>query len=319
MEPTYKTFDRRVVAIDLVRGLIMVLMALDHTRDFFSRAGFDPLDLQKTHAALFLTRWVTHYCAPLFIFLSGTSAFLSLDRNGNRASQSRLLLTRGLLLIVLELTLVRWTGWNFGLEMHRVTAGVLWAIGWSMICLSALLQLRLQVIGLVGLIMMAGHNLLDGLRPEQFGGFGWLWQILHARGAFDFGPGLRFNAYYPLIPWIGVMAPVLLSARYSFRIRPHDASCYYAGGWPDSGVHRAAPGKSLRRCGAMVDAAVGPLHPPVLPKMHEVSTFAALPPDDPGAGTAPSWRSWTAPFPGGCSRSMCSARSPCFSTFSIYP
>ncbi|HUL10825.1 MAG TPA: heparan-alpha-glucosaminide N-acetyltransferase domain-containing protein [Methylococcaceae bacterium] len=206
MEQAQKIFDRRVVAIDLVRGMIMVLMALDHTRDFFSRADFDPLDLQKTHAALFLTRWVTHFCAPLFIFLSGASTFLSLARHADPAGQSRLLLTRGALLILLELTLVRWTGWNFGLEMHRVGAGVLWAIGWSMICLSILIRLRLSVVGLVGLIMIVGHNLLDGLGAERFGHWGWLWQILHAGGGFEYGPGLRFVAIYPLIPWIGVMA-----------------------------------------------------------------------------------------------------------------
>ena len=206
MEPTQKIFDRRIVAIDLVRGMIMVLMALDHTRDYFSQAGFDPLDLQKTHAALFFSRWVTHYCAPLFIFLSGASTFLSLARNGDRDAQSRLLLTRGALLIVLELTLVRWVGWNFGLEMQRIRVGVLWAIGWSMICLSVLIRFRLRVIGWVGLIMIVGHNLLDGVGLEEFGGWGWFWQILHAGGGFDYGPGLRFVASYPLIPWIGVMA-----------------------------------------------------------------------------------------------------------------
>jgi uncharacterized membrane protein len=204
MEP--KTFDRRVVAIDLMRGLIMVLMALDHTRDYFSRADFDPLDLQRTDAALFLTRWITHYCAPLFVLLSGTSSYLSLSRNGDARAQARLLLTRGALLIVLDLTLVRWTGWNFSLDMGRIRVGVLWAIGWSMVFLGSLLRLRLKTLGGAGLILIAGHNLLDGLRPEHFGGWGWLWQILHAGGGFDYAGGRRFIASYPLIPWIGVMA-----------------------------------------------------------------------------------------------------------------
>lgn len=206
MEP--KTYDRRVVAIDLVRGLIMVLMALDHTRDYFSRADFDPLDIQRTDAALFLTRWITHYCAPLFVFLSGVSSYLSLARSGDRGAQSRLLLTRGALLILLDLTLIRWAGWNFSLDMGRIRVGVLWAIGWSMVVLGGLIRsrFRLRTIGVIGLAMMAGHNLLDGWLPEHFGDWGWLWQILHAGGGFDYGAGRRFIASYPLVPWIGVMA-----------------------------------------------------------------------------------------------------------------
>lgn len=205
-EYTQKVFGRRIVAIDLLRGIIMVLMALDHTRDYFSRADFDPLDLQKTHAALFLTRWVTHYCAPLFIFLSGASTYLSLASRGDAGGQSRLLLARGAFLILLELTVLRWLGWNFGLEMDRIWAGVLWAIGWSMICLSVLIRFPLPVAGLLGLSMIAGHNLLDGIGVEQFGRWGWLWRILHAGGTIDYGPGLHFTAAYRLIPWVGVMA-----------------------------------------------------------------------------------------------------------------
>lgn len=202
----YKTFDRRIVAIDLVRGIVMILMALDHTRDYFSRFEFDSLDLQQTFPALFLTRWITHYCAPLFIFLSGTSTFLSLARNGDRAGQSRLLLARGALLILLELTVVRWLGWHFGLDMDHITAGVLWAIGWSMIVLSALIHFPLWVAALFGVGLMAGHNLLDEIGPERFGAWGWLWQVLHAGGTFEYAPGLSFKATYRLFPWVGVMA-----------------------------------------------------------------------------------------------------------------
>lgn len=204
--PGTKTFDGRVVAIDLLRGLIMILMALDHTRDFFSSADFNPLDLQKTHAALFLTRWITHFCAPLFIFLSGVSTFLSLTRGGDLAAQSRLLMLRGTLLILLELTIIHWFGWTFSIEMRAIWVGVLWAIGWSMLCLSLLIRLRREVAAAVGILMIVGHNLFDGLRPEQWGAWGWLWQVLHAGGGFDFGDGRRFIASYPLIPWIGVMA-----------------------------------------------------------------------------------------------------------------
>lgn len=202
----HNSFDRRVLAIDLVRGLVMVLMALDHTRDYFSSANFDPLDLQRTDATLFFTRWITHFCAPLFIFLSGASSYLSLTRNGDARGQSRLLLSRGALLILLDLTVIRWTGWNFSLDMVRIRVGVLWAIGWSMIVLAGLIRLRLQLIAAIGLTLMLGHNLLDPLRPEDFGAWGWLWQVIHAGGGFEFGNGRRFIASYPLVPWIGVMA-----------------------------------------------------------------------------------------------------------------
>lgn len=214
--PGGRGIDQRVVAIDLARGLVMVLMALDHTRDFFSHAGFNPLDLEKTSTALFITRWVTHFCAPLFIFLSGVSACLSLALHGDPAGQARLLRQRGFLLILLELTVVRWAGWRFSLDMEHIGAGVLWAIGWSMLFLSLLVGFRPRVAGLTGVAMMLGHNLLDGLGPESFGGYGGIWRILHAGGGFDFGTGRRFVAIYPLIPWLGVMAagfgfgPVLL-------------------------------------------------------------------------------------------------------------
>jgi len=206
MEPAPKIFDRRILAIDLVRGSVMILMALDHTRDFFSQATFDPLDLDQTSPALFFTRWITHFCAPLFLFLSGSSTYLSYSRTGDAAAQSRLLRMRGALLILLELSLVRWIGWNFSLDTQRVRVGVLWAIGWSMIVLSFLIRLRPAVIATFAILVCAGHNLLDGIHPDQFGSAGWLWQILHAGGAFEYGDGRRLLAAYPLIPWIAVMA-----------------------------------------------------------------------------------------------------------------
>jgi uncharacterized membrane protein len=196
----------RLDSVDLLRGLIMILMALDHTRGFFSNATFYPLDLDKTNVPLFLTRWFTHYCAPLFVFLAGAGAFLSSTRGKTKGELSWYLVTRGAWLILLEITIIRWTGWSFSLDMHFIGVGVIWAIGWSMIALAGLIHLPLSAVALFGVIMIAGHNALDPIRPESFGPLAWLWQILHTGGGFEFAPGYRFGAGYPLIPWIGVMA-----------------------------------------------------------------------------------------------------------------
>src|SRR3954471_11872181 len=154
---------RRVDSIDLLRGLVMVLMMLDHTRDYFSAAEFqfDPTDLTKTTVALFLTRWITHFCAPTFFFLAGTGAYLRRARGATPAELSRFLASRGLWLIVLEFTVVR-VGILFDLHFHAVNYGqTIWALGCSMIVLAALVHLPLGVIGAFGVIMIAVHNAFD--------------------------------------------------------------------------------------------------------------------------------------------------------------
>jgi uncharacterized membrane protein len=201
----------RLESVDLLRGLVMVLMALDHTRDFFHRgafAGWDPLDLSRTTVALFFTRWITHFCAPVFIFLAGTGAYLSLGRGKDPASLSGFLFTRGLWLIVLELTWVRWFGWAFAINLHEHWFIVIWAIGWSMIVLAGLVHLPRGAVFGFGLVLILGHNACDGVAPESWGSAGWLWRVLHAGGQFEFAalPGVKFGAGYPLIPWVGVMA-----------------------------------------------------------------------------------------------------------------
>jgi uncharacterized membrane protein len=197
----------RLDSVDLLRGWIMVLMALDHVRDFFSRESmlFDPTDLTKTYPALFFTRWITHFCAPVFFFLAGTGAFLSLGRGKTKADLSWFLVTRGLWLVLLELTLVQF-GWTFRFNFHELVGLVIWALGWSMIALAGLIHLPVWGIAAFGVVMIAGHNLLDGIRPQAFGSLAWLWTVLHVQDGFAFAPGFFFFVAYPLIPWIGVMA-----------------------------------------------------------------------------------------------------------------
>lgn len=197
----------RLDSVDLLRGLVMVIMALDHVRDFFHADAlrFDPTDLSQTNAPLFLTRWVTHFCAPVFVFLAGTGAFLSTSRGKTRGELSRFLLTRGLWLIVLELTIVRFL-WTFNLDYDFMAVQVIWALGWAMIVLAGLVYLPTWAITTFGLTMIFLHNAFDSVRAAQFGGIGWLWTILHVPGALQPREGVVFYVQYPLVPWLGVMA-----------------------------------------------------------------------------------------------------------------
>ncbi|HEX2477968.1 MAG TPA: heparan-alpha-glucosaminide N-acetyltransferase domain-containing protein [Geminicoccaceae bacterium] len=193
----------RLDAIDLLRGVVMVLMALDHTRDFFAAGGFNPRDVNDP--ALFLTRWVTHFCAPVFVFLAGTSAFLYGARGRTVREVSWFLFTRGLWLVLLELTIVRFA-WTFSVFPDLVLLQVIWAIGVSMIVLSGLIHLPRWAVGAIGIAMIAGHNLLDGIQAAQLGQLGWLWQVLHQPALLQPTPDVAVFALYPLIPWMGVMA-----------------------------------------------------------------------------------------------------------------
>jgi uncharacterized membrane protein len=192
----------RIASIDVLRGLVMALMALDHTRDFFSSSGFNPRDV--TEPALFLTRWVTHFCAPTFIFLAGLSAFLY-GREKNTWDSSRFLFTRGLWLILIDITLIKF-GWRFEFDPLRMTGGIIFVVGLSMIALAALVWLPRWVIAGVAVIMLAGHNLLDSVTADEFGGAFWTWNLLHEPGLIHLGDGAQLYVLYPLIPWIGVMA-----------------------------------------------------------------------------------------------------------------
>jgi uncharacterized membrane protein len=170
------TVRSRIDSIDLLRGAVMIVMALDHTRDFFGFGGLNPRDV--TDPALFLTRWITHFCAPLFIFLAGLSAYLYGTRGRSVGEVSRFLLTRGLWLVLMEFTLVR-LGWSFGFDLNFFVGNVIWALGASMVVLSALVYLPRWAIAAVGLVMIGGHNLFDGVRAADLGSAGWIWTILH--------------------------------------------------------------------------------------------------------------------------------------------
>ena len=195
--------SKRIQSIDILRGIIMMVMALDHVRDYFHAYKGDPTDLARASTVLFFTRWLTHYCAPVFVFLSGTSAFLSMSKGKTMGEQSRQLLSRGLWLIALEVTVV-FDGWMFALDYHHIFLQVIWAIGVSMVCLSALIWLPRAVVLSIGLLMIAGHNLLDGWQPA--GRWGKVWDVLHVQGPVSYGHGNTLMIIYPLIPWIGVMA-----------------------------------------------------------------------------------------------------------------
>jgi uncharacterized membrane protein len=190
----------RVESVDVVRGVIMILMALDHTRDFFGMPGLNPTDMTSTTPALFLTRWVTHFCAPVFFLLTGTGAYLSLQRK-SPGELSRFLLTRGIWLIFLEVVLVRCLAYQFNFDYRVTMLLVLWALGWAMITLSALVRLPAFVATAFGGLLIVSHNLFDSVKSASP-----LWPILHSPGFVVNTPEHVVFVAYPLIPWIGVTA-----------------------------------------------------------------------------------------------------------------
>ena len=192
----------RLVSVDVLRGLIMVIMALDHTRDFMTYQRFAPEDVAHTSGALFFTRFITHFCAPVFAFLAGTGAFLATSRGKSIPQVSRFFWTRGLWLVLLELTIVDF-GWGF---VPWANASVIWVLGWSMVVMALIVYLPVRWIAALGLGMIATHNLLDRINPASFGKFSWLWMLVHSPGRIPITDHFSLSVRYVLIPWVGVMA-----------------------------------------------------------------------------------------------------------------
>ena len=193
---------RRLESIDLLRGVLMILMALDHTKDYFSSVvGIEPTDAAHSWPALFVTRWVTHICAPGFIALAGTSVYLQRERGKTHGQLATLLVTRGLWLVLLESTLISF-GWSFAFAPGLQ---VIWAIGVSMVFLAAVLRLPVAAIGGIGAAIVLLHNLLDPIRAARFGDGANLWRLVHERGPLIVHHQFVGMAAYPVVPWIGVI------------------------------------------------------------------------------------------------------------------
>ncbi|WP_282044316.1 DUF1624 domain-containing protein [Winogradskyella flava] len=197
----------RIESIDILRGLVMVIMALDHARDY-TNTGYmfvDPTNLQTTTPFLFFTRWITHFCAPVFVFLAGTSAFLYGSKKKSKNSLPKFLFTRGLWLVFIELTVVNFS-WTFDISLSVHIFQVIWAIGICMMILAALIYLPKKVLLALGILILLGHNLLDGITQQGTEPLSILWYYIHQ---FNFqvindGQGMLAIAY-PFLPWLGIM------------------------------------------------------------------------------------------------------------------
>src|SRR5215471_9689998 len=156
---------QRLDSVDVLRGVVMILMALDHVRDYFGVAGINPTNPATTTVPLFFTRWITHFCAPTFFLLTGTSAYLSGRRRG-KVELSRFLVTRGLWMIALDVVVLRCLGWQFNFDFRVTFLIVLWALGWAMITLALLVRWSPVVAGVFGVALIVGHNLLDRVQAS---------------------------------------------------------------------------------------------------------------------------------------------------------
>jgi uncharacterized membrane protein len=201
MQQTLSLRPKRIESIDLLKGLVMVIMALDHTRDYFhfSANYFDPGDPVHSSLPVFFTRWITHFCAPGFSFLAGLSAFMA-GRKKTKAQLSGFLFTRGLWLVFIELTIVNFA-WYFDVQFRTFGLLVIWALGISMIVLAVLIHFPRKVVLVFSIVLIFGHNLLDNIHNNSLG-----WSIIHQQNYFQLTPGTGLLVGYPVIPWIAVMS-----------------------------------------------------------------------------------------------------------------
>ncbi|RED44969.1 DUF1624 domain-containing protein [Seonamhaeicola aphaedonensis] len=200
-----KVKSTRIQSIDVLRGLVMILMALDHVRDFFYHGSFlnDPTNLETTTPILFFTRFITHYCAPVFVFLAGTAAFLY-GSNKAKPQLFKFLITRGIWLVILEIILNNLL-WKFDITYSRLILQVIWAIGISMVVLSFLIFLTKRWLLFVGLLITLGHNLLDGIIMKGTEPTSIFWYILHQPNVISLNENRDLGIFYPVLPWIGIM------------------------------------------------------------------------------------------------------------------
>jgi uncharacterized membrane protein len=205
MQQPLTSAKKRIESIDLLRGVVIIIMALDHVRDYFhaDQFLFSPTDMSKTYPALFFTRWITNFCAPAFVFLAGTSAFL-IGRRKSKKELSRFLFTRGLWLIFLEVTVVNFAWW-FNPETPFIRLQTIWSLGASMIALSILIYLPKKLILLTGLLFIFGHNLLDNIHVPGNSLKAFLWAEVNERKRFMVS-GHTIAAGYAVVPWFGIMA-----------------------------------------------------------------------------------------------------------------
>jgi uncharacterized membrane protein len=196
----------RIQSLDYLRGIVMILMVLDHTRFFFHETALtnNPEDLTTTTTALFMTRWVTHFCAPVFIFLTGTSAFLYEIKTGSKKALAKFLLTRGFILILLELTVFKFA-WEFDYSIGHFTLLVIWAIGITMIFLAGMIFFDKRILLVLGLIIVFGHNLLDPVSFPEGTFMDALWKLLHVRGWFPLGDSSGVFVLFSVLPYFGLV------------------------------------------------------------------------------------------------------------------
>jgi uncharacterized membrane protein len=195
--------QHRYATIDLLRAIVMVLMVLDHPRDFFTAGDIDPRNVDAP--LLFMTRWVTHFCAPVFAFLLGASAWFAKRKFPDVRLAARSMFMRGIWLILLELTIVRFA-WTFEIAFNFILLQVLWALGCGLIFVSFLIAWPAWLVGSIGAGIILTHNLLDPIQATSLGHAAWLWHVLHEPQLFQIGSGRQIWLLYPLIPWIGVTA-----------------------------------------------------------------------------------------------------------------
>ncbi len=202
--PSALAQTKRVRSVDLLRGLVMIIMALDHTRDFFHHSAFTetPLDPATTTPVLYFTRWITHFCAPTFVFLSGASAWFQSLRK-TKKELSLFLVKRGIWLVLLEITVISFV-FSFDFHFNLIGLQVIWAIGISMIILGLLTWLPFPVILIVGLLIVAGHNGLDFYEAKNANSLSLLYHMMHRLNLFEFG-NFHLLVFYPFLPWTGLM------------------------------------------------------------------------------------------------------------------